>query len=222
MHVRAARGLPHTGTGAIDNTQQRCGRMATNSFSDILDGLRDARQDSEEKTTLDDIVKAFQQRGFGPLLVAPALVMVLPTGAIPTIPSLCALLVLLISVQTVFGKQYPWLPNRLREISFDGDKLEKGLDKLDPYAQKVDRYTSKRLRFLTRDIARRLAALLCCALAVVIVPLELVPFAVFAPGLAILIIGLGLALHDGILMLVGFIGSTAALIASIWWLTDKL
>lgn len=196
--------------------------MATDSFTQILDELRDAREDTEDETTIDDIVKAFRQRGFGPLLVAPALIMVLPTGAIPTIPSLCALLVLLVSAQTVFGMQHPWIPNRLRKISFDGEKLEKGIDKIRPYAEKTDQYTSKRLSFLAKDAARRLAALSCCALAAVTVPLELIPFAVFAPGLAILIIGLGLALQDGILMLIGFASSTAALLLSYLWLTDKL
>lgn len=79
-----------------------------------------------------------------------------------------------------------------------------------------------KLRDAAKDAARQLAALLCCALAAVTVPLELIPFAVFVPGLAILIIGLGLALQDGVLILIGFLGSAAALFLSFLWLTDKL
>src|SRR5262245_28933137 len=80
----------------------------TSLLSDMDDSVSGQR-----KVTLADIVDALDRRGFGPLLVMPALVTILPTGAIPGVPALSGGLICLIAVQIVMGRKHPWLPDRI-------------------------------------------------------------------------------------------------------------
>lgn len=76
-----------------------------------------------------DIVASFERRGFGPLLLVPSLFLVLPTGAIPGAPLVCGIIIMLITIQIMLGFTHPWIPKRLKSITFDGEVLEKGLRK---------------------------------------------------------------------------------------------
>jgi hypothetical protein len=56
------------------------------------------------------------------------------------------------------------------------------------------------------------ATVLVSVLAAVLIPLELVPFAVALPGAAIALIGVALIARDGLLMLLAYVLSAAAFI----------
>ncbi|WP_339927585.1 exopolysaccharide biosynthesis protein, partial [uncultured Cobetia sp.] len=53
--------------------------------------LEELDREIEGDISLGDILEHFNSRGFGPLLVLPALLVLLPTGAIPGVPTTCAL-----------------------------------------------------------------------------------------------------------------------------------
>ena len=98
---------------------------------DITAVLTTLRDDTDnDKISLGDIVSSLEGRGFGPLLMAPALIAFLPSGAIPGIPSLCGILIALIAIQKVFGKSHPWIPSRLRKADFDRERFSDGVDNL--------------------------------------------------------------------------------------------
>ena len=86
-------------------------------LTDILVKLADEPDGSE--LSLVSVVETMQGRGFGPLLLAPTLMVLLPTGAITGVPTLSALLIMLVAGQLVFGKRAPWVPGRLRQMSFE-------------------------------------------------------------------------------------------------------
>ena len=77
-------------------------------LTDILVKLADEPDGSE--LSLVSVVETMQGRGFGPLLLAPTLMVLLPTGAIPGVPTLGALLIVLVAGQLVAGKRTPWVP----------------------------------------------------------------------------------------------------------------
>ena len=52
-------------------------------LTDILETLD--RQVEDDKITLQDIVDTFNSRGFGPVVLLPALIALLPTGGVPEI-----------------------------------------------------------------------------------------------------------------------------------------
>ena len=69
----------------------------------VYAGLADEPDGSE--LSLVSVVETMQGRGFGPLLLAPTLMVLLPTGAIPGVPTLSALLIMLVESLLV-GKRW--------------------------------------------------------------------------------------------------------------------
>lgn len=175
----------------------------SSNLTDILEAIED--KSSGTKIDFDEMVEALKHRGFGPLLIGPALIVVLPTGAIPGVPSLCAIMIILISGQLVFGKRFPWIPQRLKDISFERKKYQDAVKKAKPYTEWIDGFFHPRFKFLTEDIAQRIIAVICIALSLLMIAFELVPFAAALPALAILLFGLSISIHDGLLTLIGLI-----------------
>lgn len=175
----------------------------SSDLTDILHAIAD--KTSGEKINLIDIVEALKYRGFGALMMAPALIVVLPTGAIPGMPLLCGILIILIASQLLVGKNFPWLPQQLKSISFKRSKYKTAIDKAKPYTEWIDSFFHPRLKMLTGEIAKRTIAFLCIGLAIMLIAFGFVPFAAALPATAILLFGLALSVHDGLLTLVGLI-----------------
>ncbi|GAA4356096.1 exopolysaccharide biosynthesis protein [Kangiella marina] len=167
-------------------------------ITDVLQSVKENA--SGEKVELGEVVEHLENRGFGPILLAPALVALFPTGAIPGIPSACGILIFLIAIQMVWGKKHPWLPQKLKSIGFSQDKLAQVIDKSSPYTQKVDRWFKPRVSVLSQGVVKRLVALLCALAGLIMIPLELVPFAVMLPAFAIVLAAVGLSTEDGVVI----------------------
>ncbi|HAE25867.1 MAG TPA: hypothetical protein DCG58_01800, partial [Hyphomonas adhaerens] len=75
---------------------------------------------------------------------------------------------------------------------------------------------TERLTWATDKIATYGAALAVSLLSLLMIPLELVPFAVAAPGTAIVLFGLALVARDGALMLAGFAAAAAAISVAVF------
>ena len=88
--------------------------MSKNKVSDIMDDLLDK---TTGEVSLGDVVNKFESRGFGPLLLLPSLIALLPTGAIPGVPSICGVTLCIICLQIAFGDEHPWLPAVLKNRS---------------------------------------------------------------------------------------------------------
>lgn len=171
------------------------------NLTDILEKV--ANDTSGDSTTINDVVAQFESRGFGPLLVAPALVAVLPTGAIPTVPSLCAITIASIVIQIVAGKKHPWLPNKLSKLEVSREKLKDSVERFKPYTKRVDKLFKPRLTFVTNSVGRRVVSVIAGLTALMMIPLELVPFAAALPGAAVIFLGVGLSTEDGLMSIVG-------------------
>lgn len=177
--------------------------MAGHPLSKVLHDV--AEQDGRGKIIVGDIVKALESRGFGPLLFIPAFVMVTPVGAIPGMPSVLATLVILIAGQMLFGRQHPWVPGFIANLKLSTKKYKKSIEKAKPVISFIEKVSRKRLAVLTHDTAQRVIAFTSVFLACTVPPLEIVPFAVFVPGTALLLFSLGLILRDGLVTLLGFL-----------------
>lgn len=184
----------------------------TEILTDMQEGI------DGEVISLEEIVVRFEDRGFGPLLLVPALLAILPTGAIPGVPSTCAIFILLISGQLLFGNHHPWLPKKLRRFSFSKSKFQKGFAKVEPWTRKFDRLLSPRLEFITGEIGTRLVAFIAIILALLMIPLELIPGACAAPGISIAMFAISLSARDGLFTLIALLlaSGTAALAWHLW------
>lgn len=181
------------------------------SLTDALFQIEE-HSNGNSKITFADIVEALNSRGFGALLIGPALITILPTGAIPGIPALCAVLIMLFSVQILLGRDYPWLPKRLENISFDAQAYKRGVKKIKPYIQWIDSFFHPRFEVLTGHTADICVAIICILLSCLIIAFGFIPFMPMLPAFAVLMLALGLSVHDGLLVACGFVITISAFI----------
>ncbi len=187
--------------------------------SDTLTGVLSEISSSTEgsKVTFADILQALDQRSYGPILLLPALIAVAPTGAIPGMSIVTGSIILAISVQLLLGRKSPWLPNRFGSFSFSRDRLVSVIDKSRIYTQWIDNILRPRMTVLVSFPANRIVALVCMVMALTMFPLALLPFAVAIPGTSIALLALGLTARDGLVVILGFICSAAALAVLVYW-----
>jgi hypothetical protein len=188
-------------------------------MANLTEILNDIQEDIDgDEIRLEEIVSRFEDRGFGPLLLAPALIAVLPTGAIPGVPTTCAVFILLISGQILFGKHHPWLPKRIRRFSVSKSKFKKGFQRVKPWTERFDRLLSQRFEFLTGDTGTRVVAFIAMILALLMIPLELIPLACAVPGLSIGFFAIGLSARDGLFTLFAlFVAVGTGILAWQFW-----
>lgn len=170
-----------------------------------LTALLDQLDQSNDRAELsvDDVIYAIGERGYAPLTLILALIAMLPTGAVPGVPTVCGVSIALVSLQLAFGKRYPWLPARLRRVSISHARYTKTAERIKPWTRRLDRLVRPRLDALVEGGAARAIGLLFVVLALCMPPLELLPFAAAAPASAIALISLGLAGRDGLWVLLG-------------------
>jgi hypothetical protein len=189
---------------------------ATRDLEGILKELQAAAGRNGPKVSVGEIVEAFGRRSFGPLLLLAGLLGMTPVSAIPTAPSLIALITLLIAGQLLFGRETIWMPRFLQKLSVKADRMKKAVEAARKPTRLVDRVVRPRLQALTTPLADRFVALACVLVALCVPPLELLPFVAFVPSLAIFAFGLGLVARDGLVVLVALLISSGALGAILW------
>lgn len=181
------------------------------------------RARNEESTTVGDLMDAVASRSFGPVLVVPALIAVLPLiGAIPGMTILTGILVVMIAGQRAVGLDHFWLPARLEAIKLDAAIVEKGGEKMRGTARLVDRLFKTRLVVLTGRTGSWATALVCVGLGLIMLPSALLPFAVMAPASAVLFLALGMMATDGLMVLIGFVLSAGSAVGAVWYILPHL
>ncbi|MEM9882893.1 MAG: exopolysaccharide biosynthesis protein [Planctomycetota bacterium] len=189
---------------------------APQTLADVVREVGEAAR-SDNELSVEDLLDKFDGRTFGPLLLVPGLLAASPLGAIPGVPTVMGLLLLLVAGQALLGRRHPWVPKPLRERAVSQEKTERAIEKLRPWAERVDRWVKPRLSFLVTGPARYVSGSLAVLLAVMMPPLELVPFAVFVPAIGVVLLGLAVTTKDGVLGVVSwlFTGGTVGLV--VWW-----
>ncbi len=160
------------------------------TLEELLQRLEKAGED-RQPVTIGQMLEAAGQRSFGVILLIPGLLVLSPLSGIPGLPSVFAVMVVLIAGQLLIGRQHFWLPQWLLKRSASRDKFNKALAFLHKIARVVDRLLRRRLTFLNSGIAVRLNAVLCILIASTMPPLELVPFGNSTAGAALSVLGLG-------------------------------
>ncbi|MEX0824289.1 MAG: exopolysaccharide biosynthesis protein [Woeseia sp.] len=169
------------------------------SLIELLDQVEQTASDSD-KVSLDTVMNAVGRRSFGPILVLAGLTILAPlVGDIPGIPTIMALLIVLIAVQVLMRREHLWLPRWMLERRVSSDKLNKAVKWLRKPARFIDGLLHPRLQNLTHEIGMQVTAVLCIIIAAALPPMELVPFSANAAGIALTSLGLALIVNDGLL-----------------------
>lgn len=171
------------------------------NLEQLLDRMEEASQD-RDRVTLGTIAEAIGRRSFGPVLLVPALMAIVPgLGDIPGVTTAMAVVVALTAGQLLFGRKHLWLPGWLTRRSVSNQRLRKAIGWMRRPAGIVDAFLRPRLAVFTHD---RAIAAGCIVVAVVMPLMEVVPFGAIAAGVALAAFGLALVAHDGLLALLAF------------------
>lgn len=157
-------------------------------------------EDDDTPVTIGAILDTVGRRAYGPLLLVVGVFSISPATVVPGMTWASALIVLVIAGQMALGLKTPWLPHKVLEMTTSRGLLIKGVNAARPWAARIDRFLKPRWTFLTTPPFVNLVALACVAAALITFPLGLIPFAPLAPGIAITLIGLGVAARDGVMI----------------------
>lgn len=179
---------------------------APGGLTGVFDELdNNVNRDSElEGVRLGVLVSAVGRRSYGPLLLLIGLISISPATVLPGMTSIAAFVTLLVAAQMAVGLQRPWLPKRVLDIKVPRRMLFEFLDRTRPRVEALDGgLLRERWTFLTVPLGVNLVALCVMAAALITFPLSLIPFAPVAPGLAVVLFGLGMTARDGLWLCVG-------------------
>lgn len=194
-------------------------RQNLQGILDELCGLVDCglNPTATDQVSIRDIMARIGRRSYGPLLLVIGLFAISPATVVPGMTWLSAGLTLIVALQLALGMHRPWLPKGMLDRTISRDLLVKGVNGFRPWARRIDALLKPSLTFLTAVPFVNLIALICVAAALITVPLGFIPLAPLAPGIAIVVFGLGLTARDGRLLILGILGS-----AAVTWLSWPL
>lgn len=169
-----------------------------------------------EHVSLEMVMQAIGRRSFAPILLVAGLILFSPLSGIPGVPTLMAMLVLLVSIQMLALRKHLWLPRWLLHRSIPQGKLLRALHWLERPAATLDRWIKPRLGLLVSRTGSLIVALFCCAIALLLPLMEVVPFSASIAGIGLTAFGLALVAHDGFLVLLAVLitGLVPALIVN--------
>ena len=173
------------------------------AISDRLDAL--AAEAQGDAVTLDWVLRQLHERAFGLFLLILALPCCIPF--LYGVPQVVALPLMFVSAQILMGRRTPWLPGRLGARTVTAESLQSLAGRAGPWLRRIEAFSRPRLSGLTRAPADQiLGVALVIFSASILVPL---PGTNTVPGIAVVIVAMGLLQRDGLLVLLGSVLGTA-------------
>jgi len=173
------------------------------SITGMLERIEQACAD-RERIKVGDLRDAIGVRSFGPLLLLLGIILISPLAGTPGVPTAFAVLIILIVGQLLIGRETFWLPNFVLQRQMRCMHVIRALGFLKKPSHFVDRFVGRRLSALTRRPFTYLIAMACVGLAILMPPLEFIPFANVSTAAGIAAFGLALIARDGVLALIAF------------------
>lgn len=179
---------------------------------EVLTAIADELVDEAngDKITIGNLLDAIDSRGFGPLILVPAVISASPVGAIPGMSLVTGAMIFLVAAQMLFRSGHPWLPKKLQVFEFSSDRFKSGMKKVRPWVSWIDALTKERWTIMVVGPMHYVLAIIMMCLSVTYYPLALIPGGVFLPGAANSLFAIGITTRDGLLITIGLLVSTAA------------
>jgi hypothetical protein len=179
--------------------------MAAETLSSVLDKISDhvgeeSGASSSHSITLGEILDVVGRRAYGPILLIVGLLSISPLTAVPGLTWLFALMTLIVALQMAVSSKKLWLPKQMLNAEFPEQKVAGAVRKLRPATKVLDKIVRPRLEFLAQQPWLSVIALAAAAAALITFPLGLIPFAPLIPGVAIVLLGLGVTARDGVVL----------------------
>lgn len=175
------------------------------SASELLLAL--VRNFPRDRISIQNILDGLGERSFGLVLLLFGILSAV--AVVPGLATVTAVPLLIFGAQMVAGFHSPSLPGFIANRSFTKRDLVATIERGVPYVRWIENVCRPRLLFMTGRIGERLLGILVFVLAVVIALPG--PGTNFLPGLAIAFMAVAIVQRDGLLLLVGWLGSAFAL-----------
>lgn len=183
----------------MSETGQRHDIDGMRAVVDKLDALTD-----QNEVSVRDVVTAFGEASFLPLMLIPAALVVSPLSGIPLFSSLCGITIGLVAIQMVARRSHVALPGFVMRRRIKGEKLHSAARKLRRVADWTDRHARKRLSIFLYYPFLLVPQLLCAVCGFSMPFLELLPFSSSLLGAAVCLMTVGFLMRDGLFILGGF------------------
>ncbi len=182
---------------------------ALSSMTAVLD--RALAEATREQVRVEHLAEAFGRAGFLPLMMLPAALVVSPLSGIPLFSSICGITIFLIAVQLLVGRHCVWLPGWLKRRYISGARLEKGLNRIRPFAGWLDRHAHRRLGVLFYAPFWFFLPVTCAFAGGAMPFLELLPFTSSFLGMTVLLLSLAMLSRDGLWVLIAMFPFVSAI-----------
>jgi hypothetical protein len=164
--------------------------LAPRSAADMLRDLANAMDG--DTVTLDEILSALGNRGFGLLILVLALPNAIPGPMIPGFSVPFALGIIVMATQILQGQRRPLLPGWLRRRPIKRERFRNLIERADPLLRRLERWFKPRpAGFLSRSTERPIALGIILIVYALVLALP-IPLSNGPQAFAICIIGLGL------------------------------
>lgn len=178
--------------------------MTIRSISELLEDLNGKYK--TKSISLDQILKAFHERGFGFFLFIFALPAALPLPGLG-VNLIIAVPLLLLTAQQALGRETIWLPEKMRKKRIERARLQGMIAKALPFTRKIELLVKPRLGFITQGAFSHLIGVLGFIMALsVCLP---VPLTNTVPSFGIALMAIGVIMRDGLSVIAGALIGTA-------------
>ncbi|MDJ0688411.1 MAG: exopolysaccharide biosynthesis protein [Xenococcaceae cyanobacterium MO_188.B32] len=169
-------------------------------------------EERKPEVTLAEILSLAGERIFGFLFVILSLPSALPIPA-PGYSVPFGILMLLLALQLIFGRQRPWVPEKMQNSSISLDKVQGVLKAGLPWLQRIENITKPRLAYICTSLPGRV--ILGSAIALMSISMMIpVPLTNTIPAAGIFITAFGLLEDDGLICIGGlFVCSVGATVS---------
>jgi hypothetical protein len=199
---------------AMNQNASGGGEQGSKTLASLLDRMEKTTEGDD--VSIGELAKALERRGVGALLVLTSLLAILPTGAIPGMSLFTGVIMLVLSIELLFGHGV-WLPRFVTKRTIPRETLETSIERARGPAEWIGRYLKPRYETLLGPPFIHVLAVFGVVISLSMFPLALVPFGAFPAGVAFLVIGTGLMVRDGLVIALGIALGLVGLVAA-WYL----
>ena len=165
----------------------------------------------EERITFRDILNILSERSFAILVVLLGLPNCLPMP--PPIPTISALLLIMIALQMLVRRPEPWFPGVILRGSVARTDVLRAVKRALPVVSVLERWSRPRLSIFDQRTGSLLSAMLLLTMSIGM--LLAAPLVGQVPyGLAVCLFGLGQIERDGVLVLSGVVAGAIGAVLS--------
>lgn len=187
------------------------GRQRPDRPSRIL--VRFARRVGDDSLSVGDVVERLGPSAAGLLLMVLALPALLPSPGIP-VGAVFGAALALVALQIAFGRRHLSLPALLGRRRLSAPLLRRAARWSARRMRPVENRLRQRLSFLTGPLGRQLAGASVFVMGIII--MLPIPFGNAPAAAAVILTSMALMMRDGLVLILAYVVSVAALAASVW------